>query len=191
MLSIEGIGGGPSLAGVAALPGGLNGLFVGLGARLDDGVEGVVGLETFITEAGLAGGPMEPPLFTVLDLRLVGEGDGGILDKVSTVLSDNDGRGLRVSRVVEFSTFSVWGLAAFSSTPFTIAASDLALGGVVLREPYSLDGEADRGEIMPLLVQPKVDLIEVLLLSPRGLRLSFLEWEVAICGRRDCFDGSS
>lgn len=131
---------------------------------------------------------MEPPLFTVLDLRLVGEGDGGILDKVSTVLSDNDRRGLRVSRVVEFSTL---GLAAFSSTPFTIAASDLALGGVVLREPYSLDGEADRGEIMPLLVQPKVDLIEVLLLSPRGLRLGFLEWEVAICGRRDCFDGSS
>ena len=31
-----------------------------------------------------------------LDLRRLGEGDGGICDSVSTVRSDSDGRGFRV-----------------------------------------------------------------------------------------------
>lgn len=50
----------------------------------------MVGREVLIAEAGRPGGPIDPPLFTVLDRRLVGEGDEGMLDRVSVVRSDSD-----------------------------------------------------------------------------------------------------
>lgn len=58
-----------------------------------------------------------------------------MLDMVSMVRSDNDGRCRRGSRTVGSSTFSTLWLAAFSSPLLTIAASAFELGGVVLREP--------------------------------------------------------
>lgn len=95
----------------------------------------MVGREVLIAEAGRPGGPIDPPLFTVLDRRLVGEGEGGMLDKVSMVRSDSDGRCRRRSCVVETSAFSLLWLVAFSSPSSTTAVSGLVLGGVVVREP--------------------------------------------------------
>lgn len=65
------------LACAGGLPGGRKPRFVGLGQRPLEGVEGVLGRE-FRAEAGLAGGPIEPPLFTVLERRRVGDGAGEI-----------------------------------------------------------------------------------------------------------------
>jgi hypothetical protein len=84
---------------------------------------------------GRSGGPIEPPLFTVLDRRLVGEGDGGMLDKVSTVRSDNDSRCRRCSCIFGSPALSTLWLAAFSSPSPTTAVSALVFGGVVLSEP--------------------------------------------------------
>lgn len=84
-----------SLAGVVGLPGGLNGRLLGLTGRPEEGVDGVVGRFDRIAEAGREGGPMEPELFTVLDLLLVGDGAGEICESVSIVLSESDIRGCR------------------------------------------------------------------------------------------------
>lgn len=67
----------------------------------------MVGREVLIAEAGRPGGPIDPPLFTVLDRRLVGEGEGGMLDKVSMVRSDSDRRCRRCSCVAESTAFSI------------------------------------------------------------------------------------
>ena len=60
---------------------------------------GVLGLEFLILDAGRAGGPIAPSRVAVLDALLrVGDGDGGMLDKVSKVLSVKDGLGLRFAK---------------------------------------------------------------------------------------------
>ena len=78
-------------------PGGLNGRLLGLEALPDDGVDGVCGREIFMADAGRAGGPIDPLLFTVLERRLEGEGAGEICERVSVVLSDSDSLGFRLS----------------------------------------------------------------------------------------------
>lgn len=88
-----------------------------------------------MAEAGRPGGPIEPPLFTVLERRRAGEGDGGMLDNVSVVRSDNEGRCLRCSRGRVLSIFSTVPLVAFSLPLLTTATSAFVLGGVVSSEP--------------------------------------------------------
>lgn len=66
------------LAGVGGLPGGRKLLFIGLGQRPLEGVDGVLGREFPTAEAGRGGGPIDPPLFTVLERRRVGDGAGEI-----------------------------------------------------------------------------------------------------------------
>lgn len=77
-------------------PGGLNANLVGDGGRP---VAGVVGLEFRMLDAGRSGGPITTSRVAALDaLLLVGEGEGGMLDKVSKVLSVKEGLGLRFPR---------------------------------------------------------------------------------------------
>ena len=161
---------GLSLAGVAGFPGGLKGRLLGLGARPEDSVEGVFGRELFKAEAGRAGGPIEPLLFTVLDLLRVGDGAGEICDMVSMVLSDSDGRGLRFIGLAKPCSFPSM-LVAFSFPSSRMAESSRLLGGVVSKVVSFLKGDAVLvGEMMPsdLLVQPNDGLITLFLLSPSG-----------------------
>ena len=90
------------------------------------GIDGVFGRDSFIADAGRAGGPMEPLLLTVL-LLLVGDGAGEICDKVSIVRSDRDSLGLRF---VDCSLLAIV-IVAFSLSLSTTASSALAFGGVV------------------------------------------------------------
>jgi hypothetical protein len=70
--------------------GGRSGRLVG-----DDGLD----LEILIAEAGRSGGSIGLIVSALkkLDFRPFEEGEGGICDSVSMVLSDNDGLGLRFS----------------------------------------------------------------------------------------------
>ncbi len=83
-------GRGISLVG-EFLPGGLNGCFTG-----DSGLEdGVAERDPRRLDAGRCGGPICRSGLAMLGLRRVGEGEDGIFDSVSRVLSVSEGRGLR------------------------------------------------------------------------------------------------
>lgn len=172
-----------SFAGLVGLPGGLKWRLLGLAGLPEEGVEGVVGRLILIAEAGREGGPIEPLLFTVLDLLLVGDGAGEICVNVSIVLSDSDIRGWRFLGKPSLTTLSVGAIGAFSLPSSIIANSDLALGGVVSRLPISSFGEAELvGDIRPenLLAHPNDGLIVMLLLSPKGRTSGFFEFDVVI-----------
>lgn len=182
------------MAGVAGFPGGLKGRLTGLGARPEDGVEGVFGRDMRIAEAGRAGGPIDPLLLTVLDRLRDGDGAGEICERVSIVLSDNEGRGLRFSGLANSSFFASWLLLAFSFPSSIMADSGLMLGGVVSRADPLLIGDAVLvGESMPsdLSVQPNEGLVDVLLLSPSGRISGFRDDDAGIRGCCECFEGSS
>jgi hypothetical protein len=69
------------------------------GTGIDGCLTGNDGREMGLVEAqsGIGGGfiGFEISRLKRLDLRLLGDGDGGICDKVSIVLSERDGRGFR------------------------------------------------------------------------------------------------
>lgn len=85
--------GAPSFVG-DNLPGGLKGLFDGESGRA---LAGVLGREPLMLDAGRVGGGIEVSMPAKLGRLPTGDGHGDICDKVSTVLSDNDSRGRRLS----------------------------------------------------------------------------------------------
>lgn len=64
------------IRGLGGFPGGRNWRLEGIGARPEDGVDGVLGRDPRRAEAGRGGGPIEPLLLVVLDRLLTGDGAG-------------------------------------------------------------------------------------------------------------------
>lgn len=111
------------------LPGGLNGRFDGESGRA---LNGVLGRESLMLDAGRIGGGIEVSMPAKLGLLPTGEGQGETCDKVSIVLSDNDNRGRRLS----FTAFPVLSLVARVgfSFPSSNTGNSAEPGGVVSRE---------------------------------------------------------
>lgn len=144
---------------------------MGLGARAVDGVEGVLSCGLRVAEAGRAGGPIDPLLLSVLERLREGEGPGETCDRVSMVLSDNEGRGLRFSGLAKSSFLAPSTPVAFSSPSSVMAEYCLFLGGVVSKDgSLSTGGSVLVGGMTAFCraAQPNDVLTAVLLLSPKG-----------------------
>jgi len=147
-----------------------------------------------MAEAGRAGGPIDPLLFSELERLRDGDGAGGICDRVSMVLSDDEGRGLRFSSLAKSGFLLSSMLVAFSSPSSMMARFCLLFGGVVSSGgSLSTDDTVLVGELMPLFlaVQPNDGLIAVWLLSPNGRIPGTRVVRVATRGNCDFLEGSS
>lgn len=112
-------------------------------------------------------------LLTMLDRRLVGEGEGDSCASVSTVRSDNEGRGLRLCVSVSDSVaFAFEACGGFSSPSSKTGTLLLALGGVVSKAFACAALNASRtGDGLRSLklcaFHPYLDWIDELAFSPR------------------------
>lgn len=143
------------------LPGGLNGRFDGESGR---GVAGVLGRESLMLDAGRIGGGIEVSTPTKLGLRPTGDGQGEIWDNVSIVLSDNDGRGRRLS-LNSGAALPLPVRLGFSLPSSNTAISEPGPGGVVSKDAFcasrraSLTGDTLLGR-MEMSDQPYRVLME-------------------------------
>lgn len=147
-----------------------------------------------MAEAGRAGGPIDPLLFCVLERLRDGDGAGEICDRVSMVLSDNEGRGLRFSGLAKSSFLPSSMLVAFSSPSSMMARFCLLLGGVVSSDGSLLTEDTVLlGAVIPLFlaVQPNDGLIAVWLLSPSGRILGIRVEKLATRSNCGFLEGSS
>lgn len=152
------------------LPGGLNGRFDGESGRE---VTGVLGRDSLILDAGRIGGGIEVSTPTKLGLLPTGDGQGEIWDNVSIVLSDNEGRGRRLS-LNSAPALSLALMLGFSFPSSNTGNSEFNPGGVVSKDAFcasrraSLTGETLLGR-SELSDQPYRALIEWLNVSTSGV----------------------
>lgn len=143
------------------LPGGLNARFDGEFGRE---VAGVLGRESLMLDAGRIGGGIEVSTPTKLGLRPTGDGQGEICDNVSTVRSDSDSRGRRLS-LKSGAALSLPVRLGFSLPSSNTGTSEFDPGGVVSKDALcasrraSLTGDTLLGR-MELSDQPYRALME-------------------------------